>query len=267
MKKLFGILLATIFLLLGSNAIAFERINSYWDLNTVDGAYFNVDDGVTETFKELTYYAETVSEISALGHIVDAGAGFITSLNTGTPLPHDDEGLNSRYGMTFLWDDLTGDVTSNDGHTIKANYTSGTIDFYIDFNPLNADISNLPTLTDGTLVATVEVTSGSYELDLDGLAGSSYLLNGEFTYLLDDFWYTEDGTDLADDFLGKGWVMAYTAGDNDANNTDITDNGDGSLTVFSPHDSSIEVGVVPEPATMALFGLGLLALAGVSRKK
>lgn len=266
---------------LSQNAFAFPTVNTYWDLTGVDteagDTYFadNVvtgGDSITEAFSELLYYAETTSVIqnnAAVGaQVVDGGMAYITGLNpvSGT-IPPDSEGLGGLYGMTFVWNDLTGVVDSNDGNTIEATYTSGTFDFYIDYDPYSVTMGTESTFTDGVKVATMEVTSGHYELDLGGEAGSSYLLYGKFTDLISGFWFDENGLDLASgNLIDNEFVLAYTAGDTDPQNTTLTTVGT-TLEVFSPHDSSIEIGVVPEPTTFLLFGLGLLGFAGIGRKK
>ena len=280
MKKIVTLIFSLLLLGgLSQNAFAFSTVNTYWNLLGADAAagdsYFAnnvVDDSVTEAFKELLYYAETTSIIEDGGAegagVVDAGRDIVTGLNAVSGnFPPDSEGYGTSYGMTFVWNDLIGTVDSNDGNTIEATYYSGTIDFYLDYNPFETNIDDIPSLTDGLKVATIEVTSGSYVLDLTGDAGSSYLLYGEFTDLISDFWYDENGVDLSGDLLTQEFVLAYTAGDTDPNNTFITNNPDGTITVDSPHDSSIEVGVVPEPTTFLLLGFGLLGFAGIGRKK
>lgn len=247
-------------------------IDTYWDLNAVDGTYFPVvDDGVTEAFSEITYFAVTESLISNTGFVSDSGLARATGLNfVSGNSPGDDEGFLTAagYGFTFVWNNLEGQVTYQDASVIEAIYTSGTFNFYIDYDPYATNINNPSTFTDGTLVATVEVTSGSYSLSLDGNAGSSYIINGVFTFILDDFWYNADtGVDLADELVGKGWVIAYSAGDNDPASVEITTNPDGSLFVISSHDSSISVGVIPEPSTIVLLGAGLLGAGLYLRRK
>lgn len=274
MKKILVLLAA--FLLAASSASALNFIDSYWDLNAVDDPYFPVaavapSDGITEPFYEILYHAQTNSLINTTtGVVTDAGLARATALNfvSGND-PGDDEGfgLASGYGLTFVWNDLTGQVTSNVGGIIEAIYTSGTFDFYIDYDPYATNFANPASFTDGVKVATVEITSGSYRLDTNdpAEAGSSYLLLGTFSYLLEDFWFdAATGQDLS--ALPLGWVFAYTAGDNDPETVEITPTADG-FSVFSTHDSSVSVGIVPEPSTFALLGLGLLGAGMLARRR
>ncbi|OHB25374.1 MAG: hypothetical protein A2X84_09105 [Desulfuromonadaceae bacterium GWC2_58_13] len=268
MKKLL-LLLAAISFIGTSNASAYTFIDTYWDLNAVDPAYFTVDDGITEPFSQLSYDAITVSQISATGVVVDSGLAYVTAMTpVAMTIPPDSEGLGTSYGMAIVWTDLTGQVTSNDGNTIKADYYSGTIDFYIDYDPYNIVLGNAATFTDGTKVASISVESGGYSLSLDGTDGSSYSLYGTITELLDNFWFDANtGEDLADTLLGLDWLFAYSAGDNDPESVTIINNPDGSITVISDHNSSLSVGVVPEPGTIALLGLGVLGLGFVSYRR
>jgi len=98
-----------------ANAITFTHLDTYWNLNSVHATYFNYDDGVTEVFSEFMYYAETNSHIDATGGIVDAGLATTTIINpVSGQFPADDEDLGGLYGFTFVWTDLTGQVTYQD---------------------------------------------------------------------------------------------------------------------------------------------------------
>lgn len=260
-----------------SSAFAFF-INSYWDLNAVATAditapdnYFTADggDGITESFSQLSYDAYTESVIDfGTGVVVDSGLAYITAMTpVAGSIPVDDESLGESYTLTIQWDDLTGNITSYvPGGEVTADYYSGTFNFYIDYNPLALSLWDETTFTDGFQVATVDVTSGSYELDLSGEAGSSYLLWGEFTYLLDDFWFEGSPGDPGapidlNTYLDLGWLLAYTAGDNDPNSEQfsITETANG-LFVTSDHNASLQIAVIPEPSTVILLGVGLVGM-------
>lgn len=294
MKKLLIFLFTSAFLLVGSNAFAFSfnQIDTYLDLNAVAQAdadatndnYFTADggDGVTGTFSELTYLAYTLSDINLdTGDTTDRGMLIVTGLELNPPVfPGDTEDHDSSWTMTITWDDLQGEVDSIDPDgTLHSTYTSGTFNVYIDYDEPGhtfdvdmTDINDFSTLEDGLQVATIDITGGSNTVAPSGEDGSSYELYGEFTDILDDFWFNAATGEALEDISGfdLGWVIAYTHGDTNPENitrwTEII-NGEEHLMILSDHDSSITVGVVPEPSTFVLFGFSLLGAAGFIRRK
>jgi len=287
MKKIVFVLFASAVLLLGSNAFAFsyKGINSYFDLNVVAQAdsgasnnYFTADrgDGKTEAIKELTYYSKTKSVIDVrTGEIRDRGMLVTTGLNfVSGDKPGDNEQHGNSWAMTITWDNLVGRVTKTDPDgTLHSVYTGGTFNVYIDYNPYGVnmnDVDDFSSLVDGYKVAEINITGGSNTLVPEGQTGSSFEMYGEFTNILDDFWFNADTGVALEDHTGfdLGWIVAYTHGDTDPNNVRQYWSKLGTeLTVVSEHDSSLSLGAVPEPTTLALFGLGLLGAAGFVRRK
>lgn len=150
----------------------------------------------------------------------------------------------------------------------------GTIDFWIDddFNPTNGSYD--VKIADFTLVAG---DGSSPQLEIGGVQEGKFGLIVGFTDVLDDVWsfsggdfeawlgtYGPSSIALTSFNLGatlkgiKALPIASTTGDGNGNDAILFD-------IFNHGD--FELSATPEPATLMLFGIGLLGLAGVSRKK
>ncbi len=173
----------------------------------------------------------------------------------------------TMYGSYWLTED---DGSFSATHRIGDN--GGDYDVYqfnLGFDVVNGNGSFLDIFTsraDGERRMDTEI--GLYQWDGNG-GGSS-----DFDYIDDDddsgANYFSQLTFPADGELDAGWYRLVVGSWNTIWNTNNYQNstfGDSrgwyDLTVNSDAGSS----PVPEPATMLLFGLGLLGLAGVSRKK
>jgi hypothetical protein len=215
----------------------------------------------------------------------------------------DNEGLNtlSGYQMTAAWTGLKGTSTAfsdNGDGTSTRNVVydaegNTTFNFYVDDRSGNAatrtnfnygpgigsgdDVDS--TFTDGVLVLSVLITGGGGSNIFDNatqqfLRGTSTLI-GEVTFALEDFFNFADGSDF-NDLIGS-LIRIATAIDQNTDNveqfagpcadgdaTTPCNPGDPLFIVNSDHDASIDFTRIPEPASVLLFGLGFLALGGIT---
>lgn len=189
----------------------------------------------------------------------------------------------------------------DDGTDQWFEFTGGTMTMYlqdydagVNYNT-GAEDGVFMGADDGTEIAVWNLTGGGGELTTL-FAPTDGIITGYFyAYEIQPGYFFQDGQDLSawdlesgvlltlgyahvttTDWTPPGYpdpfaqeVYEYLAGGTYGtiypNDTDPT--GDGKLTLYETHGGSFELRVVPEPTTFMLFGIGLLSIAGIGRRK
>ena len=206
--------------------------------------------------------------------------------------------------LTLGWNELDGTTTAitpiaggGGAFTTTVSYDSvnnSVFSFYLD-NDVDGDFGSSVSSSDdtgfgdGVRVLDLQITGGSGNNEFDSagqfVSGSS-LFDGEVTFALDGFWNFAGPDDAVgggddvdfNDVLGASVPIALKSMiDQNTNNASTDFSGAGTagpagfgdklFTVNSDHDGSISFSV-PEPGSLALFGLGLFGLGlGTMRRR
>lgn len=278
MKKVLAIIAAVMLLGIG-RAYA---VPIMFDIGAAGIPNAPLGDGNTRTgvFDQLSVYVETTSTPTSPTTFSDVGDIKVNGLLA--PITPDSELLGSWWEMTGRWENLTGNITGvtpiPGGTLVSYVYTGGSLNLYADGpypgllpnSNFNGDGGSndgssddvVGTFTDGTLVASLNLIGGTGSLNYDSngqpTTGST-LLRWQFSSMLPGFWLDANGNDLKP-LSDIGWVLAFS----DTNTHQIKVRG---VFIDSNHDGSVDIGIVPEPTSMLLLGIGMLGLATVRRKK
>lgn len=296
MKKISIMLIAFSFLLLSSGA-AFA-MSFHWDVSTVGstasgtpsangGAAVNVPDDFT------TSGGSSINQTFTGGaddNRLDDGDTFtefggLNVISTGQfpgdlPFLLDGGSTNLYISYTGLSGSISNFVDGGLESTV-ANGAAGLAGDVFDLT-LDAGVGEIYFYIDDDLtpnssageivVAELTLTQGvgtAPEFIL-GNAEGQFGFVGEFTSVRDGFWNTglfgDPTSKDFDDILTDLPVLAasFNLG---ATFVSATDAANGGIDIAVTNEGSFEVSVVPEPTTMMLFGIGLLGIAGVSRRK
>ncbi|HSV43789.1 MAG TPA: PEP-CTERM sorting domain-containing protein [Candidatus Bathyarchaeia archaeon] len=227
--------------------------------------------GTTGVFDQLGILSQTTSTDYGTGAFSDVGNVKVTSLIDIDASAW--AGMNSSWFLAGGWTDVTGVLVAPGVYS----YQSGTLNLYaLSANPnfntvqLGADDDTGFVGTNANRVATLSLVSGSGFLVPNPYQAGDFLgstdITWEFTWAANGFWLDGNGDPISLADLNAGEkLMAFS--DMNVDKVFFGIDGKGNTLIYSDHNGSVEIGVVPEPATMVLFGTGLFGLAGAGLRK
>jgi hypothetical protein len=194
------------------------------------------------------------------GSLASVGINQITSLSPsqafGGP-SHNGLGIGN-WNLTFQFE-LTGTL----GPGLTTDYNSGMITFY-HFTGNEASTAEFTELFTLEALSTSQ-SFGGPSLRTQFVSYGAGMVNG--LNVGDMFNFDEFGgvnvTEIIDNMINAYAIFDFNT---DPRQITATNNMDGTWTLTGEHDGSVSF-QIPEPASLAVLGLGLMGLAGVSRRR
>ncbi|WP_022853735.1 flocculation-associated PEP-CTERM protein PepA [Thermodesulfatator atlanticus] len=259
------------------------------------------DDGITGIYDQWGIYARSIINID-LGADGQFSSGDVFTINglfkSGTLIDFtggaigDDEGLNSKYEITGVWNNLTGEITyvspaisfpgatddwylatfSYDPGTRFTVYVDDTPDFDSSYDSNAATFTNLASASDGIPILDIETTGGSGSIILvdygrdgtiDTMQNGSLTLNGKIVKVYEENFMFIYGKDFYDLWQAGKNIFATL----DGNLDNFEKIGDPSANYWKSDTNGSVDFTVPEPATIVLMGSALLGIGSILRRK